>query len=113
MLSWFNPAAWIQTLGALVLGAMLAFPAGVYKGWSWSQADMWKRYALEMEKAVEASHIMADADKAQAEKDRQDHARLEATLEATVHEARKAPNQCTLSDDDRRLLRQLSSTAQY
>jgi hypothetical protein len=103
----FNPHAW----AALAVTAMLSFSGGVVKGWSWSQADQARAYARELEKAAFARDEISREDAAQAERDRAESVRVEATLEAALHEFKKAvpATDCRLSESELRKLRQLAA----
>lgn len=102
----FNPHAW----AALGLATMLAFSGGVVKGWRWSNADQARAYAAALERAVIDSAKISAADAEQAERDRADLVRVEATLESVLHENKKsAVAECRLTEPELRGLRKLAS----
>lgn len=102
----FSPHAW----AALGLAAMLSFSAGVVKGWNWSNADQARAYAAALEQAVIASAKISAADAAEAERDRSELVRVEATLESVLHESKKAAvAECRLTEPELGRLRQLAS----
>jgi Asp-tRNA(Asn)/Glu-tRNA(Gln) amidotransferase A subunit family amidase len=103
-----SPIGMIAGAAMLCLGC---FSLGVVKGFSWSQADQARAYARELEKAAIARDEISREDAAQAERDRAESVRVEATLEAALHEFKKAvpATDCRLSESELRKLRQLAA----
>lgn len=98
-------------IGMIAGAAMLClacFSLGVVKGFSWSQADQARAYAIELERASEDKDRIARLDAEQAERDRLELVRVEATFESAIHELKKAApaTDCRLTEPELKRLRE-------
>jgi hypothetical protein len=102
----FNPHAWI--VAGVV--ALASFSGGFLKGWNASNAEQWHQAAIQAKQAAADKEKLAEADRQRAEKAESEAARLDATLESYLHEAKISATACRLGPAELERLQRLAAS---